>query len=132
MDILIDAIEKKRSGESRRDDGHLIDFSRITAAGKVVDRGVQTLQNRAVSREAAEALGDLVADVAGLDLGEDEGVGIARDLAAGELQLADDRETAASNCISPSIATSGAFSFAMAVALRTRSTLAPLPEPLVE
>ena len=117
-----------RSGKSCRDDGHLIDFLRVAAAGEVVDRGIQTLQDRAIGSEAAEALGDFIADVAGLDLGENEGVGITGDLAARELQLADNR----ANCISPSMATSGAFSLAMAVASRTRSTLAPLPEPLVE
>ena len=90
------------SGQRRGDDGHLVDLFGVAAAAEVVDRRVQTLQDGAVRGVAAETLGDLVADVAGLDLREDEGVGIAGDLAAGEL------------------------------ALRTRSTFAPLPEPLVE
>ena len=58
---------------------------------RVIDGRVQALQDGAVGLKAAESLGDLVADVASLDAREDEGVGIARDLGAGELQLADDR-----------------------------------------
>jgi hypothetical protein len=77
--------------ETGGDDGHLVDLLGVAAAGEVVDGGVQALQDGAVGSEAAQALGDLIADVAGLDLREDEGVGIARDLGAGELQLADHR-----------------------------------------
>ena len=82
---------KNRSGQSRRDDGHLVDLLGVAAAGQVVDGRVQTLQDRAVGRKAAQTLRDLIADVAGLDAREDEGVGVTRDRGAGELQLADDR-----------------------------------------
>ena len=41
-------------------------------------------------------------------------------------------DTAASNCSSPSIASSGFISFAYSVASRDRATVPPLPEPLVE
>ena len=75
----------QRSG----DQGHLVDLLGIAAAGQVVDGGVQALENGAVGFKAAQALGNLVADVAGVDVGEDEGVGIAGDLGAGSLQLAD-------------------------------------------
>ena len=71
------------------DDAHQIYLLRVAAAGKVVDGGVQTLQNGADGHEAAEALSDLVADIAGLNFRENKGVGIAGDRAAGELQLAD-------------------------------------------
>ena len=77
------------SGESGGDDGHLVDLVGVAAAGEVVDGGVQTLQDGAVSGEAAQTLGDLVADVAGFDAGEDEGVGVAGHGGAGELELAD-------------------------------------------
>ena len=63
--------------------------------------GVQTLQDGAVSLKGTQTLGDLVADIAGVDVREDEGVGMAghlgvRALGAGhagrdggvELQLA--------------------------------------------
>ena len=40
--------------------------------------------------------------------------------------------TAASNCISPSMANSGAISWAILVASALRATVPPLPEPLVE
>ena len=49
------------------DDGHLVDLVGIAAAGEVVDGGVQALQDGAVSLEAAEALGNLVANVASLN-----------------------------------------------------------------
>ena len=45
------------------DNSHLVNLVRIAATGQVVDRSVQTLQNRAVSFEAAQTLCDLVADV---------------------------------------------------------------------
>ena len=87
------------------DDRHLIDLIRVTAAGQIVDRRVQTLQNRAVGLEAAQTLGDFVANVARVDIRENKGVGLAgnrRALALGrrndrgergvELQLAVYRE----------------------------------------
>ena len=42
------------------------------------------------------------------------------------------KEVAASNCNSPSIGRLGAFSFAIAAAVRILSTSSPLPEPSVE
>ena len=41
-------------------------------------------------------------------------------------------ETAASNCISPSMASSGAAALALSQAFFILSTASPLPEPLVE
>ena len=61
------------SDQSRGDDRHLVDFLGVAAAGEVVDRRVETLQDRAEGGVTAETLGDLIADVAGLDLREDEG-----------------------------------------------------------
>ena len=58
------------------DDGHGVDLLGIAAAGQVVDGGVQTLQDGAVSGERAHPLADLVADVAGVDVRENEGVGM--------------------------------------------------------
>ena len=83
-------------------------------------------------RRSRQALGDLIADVAGLDLREDEGVGVASHLGAGELLLAHHGGDAASNCISPSMASSGAAALAFSQAFLTLSTASPLPEPLVE
>ena len=54
-------------------DGHGVDLLGVASPGEVVDRGVQALQDRAVGREAAEALRDLIADIAGFDAREDEG-----------------------------------------------------------
>ena len=63
----------------RGDDRHGVDLLGIAAAGEVVDRRVQAEQDRAVGIKRAEALGDLVADVAGVDVGEDKGIGVAAD-----------------------------------------------------
>ena len=81
------------------DQGHLVDLLGIAAAGQVVDGGVQALENGAVGFKAAQALGNLVADVAGVDVGEDEGVGIAGDLGAGSLQLADLGSNGSVRCV---------------------------------
>ena len=54
----------KPLGKRRGDDRHGVDLLGVAAAGEVVDRRVQTEQDRAVGVEGAEALGDLVADVA--------------------------------------------------------------------
>ena len=70
------------------DNGHLVDLVSVAATGQIIDGRGQALQDGAVGLEAAQALGDLVADVAGLDVGEDEGVGVAGHGRAGELQLA--------------------------------------------
>ena len=59
------------------DDSHLVDLVGIAAAGQIVDGSSQTLQDGAVSLKATQTLCDLIADVASLDGGEDEGVGIA-------------------------------------------------------
>ena len=48
------------------------------------------------------------------------------------LVLATSGETAASNCSSPSMARSGASSWALMVASWLSATVPPLPEPLVE
>ena len=63
---------RKRCG----DDRHGVDLLSVAAAGEVVDRRVQAEQDRAVGGKVAQALGDLVADVAGVDVGEDESVGM--------------------------------------------------------
>ena len=70
------------------DDGHLVDLLGVAAPGEIVDGGVEALEDGAVGLVAAQALGDLIADVARLDVGEYEGVGVAGHLAARELQLA--------------------------------------------
>ena len=51
--------------------------------------GILSEHDRAVGGVAAESLSDLVANVAGFDEGEHEGVGVARDRGSRELQLAD-------------------------------------------
>ena len=56
------------------DDGHFVDLVGIAATGQVIDGSSQTLQDGAQSFVAAQTLCDLVADVASLDGGEDEGV----------------------------------------------------------
>ena len=60
------------------DDGHGVDLLGIAAAGEVVDRGVQTQQNGSIGVKAAQALGNLITDVAALMLGKTKGVGIGR------------------------------------------------------
>ena len=85
VSLCRDLNSDQRSG----DKGHLVDLLGVAAAGQVVDGGVQALQDGAVGLEAAQTLCNLIADVAGVDVGEDEGVGIACDLGAGSLQLAD-------------------------------------------
>ncbi len=61
----------------------------LAAARKVVGGLVQALQDRADGGRAGEAFGQLVGDVAGLQVWEDEDVGAARDRGAGRLRLAD-------------------------------------------
>ena len=58
------------------DAGHGINLLSVAAPGEVVDGRVQTLENGAVSVETAHTLADFIADVARVDIGEDEGVGI--------------------------------------------------------
>ena len=70
------ALCKEKSDQSSSDQSHLIDFLGIAATGQVIDGGVQALQDGAVSLKAAQTLGNLVADVAGVDVGEDKGVGV--------------------------------------------------------
>ena len=83
-----DAIQPVGSlGLAGSDQAHLVDLVCVAATGQVVDGSVQALQDGAVSCVAAQTLGDLVADVAGLDAGEDEGVGLTSHLAALALDL---------------------------------------------
>ena len=89
------------------DDRHLVNLVSVAAAGQIVDRRIQTLQNRAVSSVAAQTLSDLIADVASLDRREDEGVSLTSNRRALHLVAATTGDTAASNCSSPSIASSG-------------------------
>ena len=83
------ALCKGKSDQSSSDQSHLVDFLGIAAAGQVVDGRVQTLQDGAVSLKAAQTLCNLVADIASIDVGEDEGIGVTGNLRAGGLQLAD-------------------------------------------
>ena len=64
------------SGLAGGDEAHLVDLVGVAATGQVVDGSIQALQDGAVGSVAAQTLCDLVADVAGLDAGEDEGVGL--------------------------------------------------------
>ena len=77
--------------QSCGDDSHGVDFFCVAATGQVVDGSVQTQQDGAVSVEAAQTLCDLVADVAGVDVREDEGVGIASHFGVGALDASDTR-----------------------------------------
>ena len=63
----------------------------VAASGEVVDRSVESEQDRSVSSIAAESLSDLVADVACLDDREYECVRITCYRGTRELQLADCR-----------------------------------------
>ena len=73
------------------DDRHLVNLVSVAAAGQIVDRRIQTLQNRAVSIEAAQTLRNLIANVARVDVREDEGVCIACNLGTRCFELADFR-----------------------------------------
>ena len=55
----------------------------ITAPGEIVNGGVEAQEDGAVSLKGTQTLGDFVADVAGVDVGEDKGVGIAGYLRVG-------------------------------------------------
>ena len=77
--------------QSCRDDRHRIDFHRVASAGEVIDLCVQTKKDRAISFELTHALSDLVSEISCIDIREDEGVGITRDIGAGLLLLADTR-----------------------------------------
>ena len=65
------------------------DIAGGATAREVVDRLGDALEDGAVGLGATEALDELVADVAGLEVGEHEDVGVTRDLALGGLQLSD-------------------------------------------
>ena len=54
----------------RGDNRHLVDLVGVAAAGQVVDGRGQTLQDGALGLEAAQPLGDLVADVAASMVGK--------------------------------------------------------------
>lgn len=89
--------------------------------------GAFALENGAVGGEAAQALGNLIANVAGLNLREDKGIGVAATLEPGNFCCPTTGDTAASNCISPSMASSGAAALALSQAFFTlvhRVTLA--------
>ena len=75
-------------GQRGGDDGHGVDLLGVAAAGEVVDRGVQTQQNGSIGVKAAQALGNLITNVARINVGENKGVGIAGHGRAGELELA--------------------------------------------
>ena len=64
-------------GQRGGDDGHGVDLLGVAAAGEVVDRGVQTQQNGSIGVKAAQALGNLITNVARINVGENKGVGIA-------------------------------------------------------
>ena len=59
------------------DDRHLVHLVSVAAAGQIVDRRIQTLQERAVSSVAAQTPSDPVADVAGPDHRDEDGVSLA-------------------------------------------------------
>src|SRR5699024_9902348 len=69
----------RRGGERLQtgDQCDVDDVGDARPAGQVVDRGGQTLQQGTECVGSAEALGDLVADVAGREVGEDEHVRMA-------------------------------------------------------
>ena len=69
------------------DQAHLVDLVGVATTGQVVDGSVQTLQDGAVSCITTQTLSNLIADVAGLDAGEDEGIGLTSHLAALALDL---------------------------------------------
>ena len=64
---------------------HLVDVIHGAAAAEIVDRAGDTLEDRSDGVGVAEPLDELVADVADLEVGEYEDVGVACDLAAGSL-----------------------------------------------
>ena len=57
------------------------------SAAEVVDGSCQALEDRAYGAGAGETLYELIGDVARLERGEDEGVGVAGYLAVGSLLL---------------------------------------------
>ena len=121
------------AGQSSGDDCHGVDLLGVTAAAEVVDGGVQTQQDGSVGVEGAQTLGDLVTDVARVDVRANEGVGITGHLRLGALGLRHaGGDTAASNCSSPSTGMLGRTALVFSAALRILSTSSPLPEPKVE
>ena len=87
LSFFFSVILRERGG----DDRHGVDLLGVAAAGEVVDRRVQAQQDGAVGGEVAQTLGDLVADVAGVDVREDKGVGVAADSVVDVLGLGDSR-----------------------------------------
>ncbi len=69
------------------DQAELVDLIGIAAAGKVVDRCVQTLKDRAVCIVAADTLCELMTDICGLEVREDEDVCTACNLGILALDL---------------------------------------------
>ena len=83
--------------ESRCDNCHLVNLFRIAAAGQVVDWCVQTLKDRTKCLNSTQTLCNLIADVAGIDIWEDEGVCMTCNSRAPYLVSATTGENAASN-----------------------------------
>ena len=111
-------------------DGHGVDdVGDQGAAGQVVDRLAQALEDRPDGDRVGRALHRLVGVVAGVEVGEDEHGGPAGDLAVGQLDRATSGSMAASYWIGPSIRRSGRRSRAIAVAWRTLSTSPSCPTP---
>ena len=77
----------ERSGLAGSDQAHLVDLVSVAATGQVIDGRGQALQDGAVSVGAGEALDQLVADVAGLEVGEDQDVGVAGNLGLRSLEV---------------------------------------------
>ena len=117
----------------RRDRDRVDDVAHQGAARQVVDRPVQALQHRPDRDRVGAALHRLVGVVAGVEVGEDEHRRPAGDRAVLELGARRRRgSTAASYWIGPSTSSSGARSRTSAVAARTFSTSAPVPDSPVE
>ena len=72
-----------------RDGNGVNDILRFAAAGKIVGRTVQALQNRADGRRPRQTLSQFVRDVAGLQVGKDEHVGATRDRRPRRFRLTD-------------------------------------------
>ncbi len=102
------------------------------AARKIVHRSGEALRDGAVSVSAGEALDQLVADVAGVDVGEDEDVRLSRNGEPGAFEAPTESTMAASSCISPSRRISGASSCASAVASTTFPASSFFADPFVE
>ena len=113
--------------------GFIQKYSALQPRERSLIGAFRPMQDGAVGLKATEALGDLVADVAGLDAREDEGIGIARDLGAGGTSAGrrpgrPPHQTASRRQWRARAQASGL----PAVASWESLTVPPLPEPLVE